>query len=270
LSERQRQAALERARTGAVDVSLDSSMGAFVEAGAVGPQQWLPGDTDPALVDYWRSREQYEKALVPALTVGEGAETKTYYKPPEFESTKQWYEAIGFEGEAPPPPPQFVDVPAGVQKPPELQIPIEWIETGEAAFTPAPNPQFNQSYYNLALTLGYDEDGANYFASSGVDPATYGQTEQVEELPDEQGNSILQELIGTEGLVEVSGVTSLPDAGDAWELAIGGPQIQQTVIPGSTGYAYANRRAGLLKGERGGSTIRIQTALAKMGKVYPI
>jgi len=359
LAERQRQAALNRARTGAVDVSLDSSRGAFVEAGAIGPQQWLPEGTDPGIVDYWRSREDIEQyyAAPSGLTVGEGDEAVTYYKPTGFKTTQEWFDAMGYKEEPAPLPKQFQDVSAGTQPPPQLNIPIGWIETGTGSAFNAPTPitepeqislgpgtttpQFDQNYYDLAISMGYDENGANYFAFYGVDPATYGVTEQagtsiteiiptspvetftgdaqgdimfndpnllytddeiyylpegwmpqgagrsvfipgtgrvpVEELsnylppidpdriydPNAGGNAILASLSDPQGLVGISGVTSLPDEGDAWELAVGGPQIESTVIQGQRGYAYVDRG-------KGGSTRRIEAELATMGRPYPI
>lgn len=87
MSRRQTQASLERQRTGAIDVSVDSSKGAMIEAGVVGPQQYLPESVEQSKVDLWREREREEFASVPSVMTPSG---NVYYKPPDYKTVEEW------------------------------------------------------------------------------------------------------------------------------------------------------------------------------------
>ncbi len=141
MSKRQTEAALERQRTGEIDVSVESPGGAFVEAGVVGPAQYFPENTPKATVEQWRAKEAYEAASLPRVKVGD----QTYYKPPEFETVAEWDEALQ----------ETFDPAKFVPPPSETELPS--IETSP----------MDASVYEWAISSGYGENAATDLATTG-------------------------------------------------------------------------------------------------------
>ncbi|GAF83691.1 unnamed protein product, partial [marine sediment metagenome] len=144
MAKRQEIAARERQRTGEIDVSVESSGGAFVEAGVVGPAQYLPENTPKAVVEQLRAKEAYEAASIPRARV----EGQTYYKPPEFKTVEAWDEALKETFD----PAKFVPPPTE----PERPALTETVPSGV---------NIDQSVYEWAISHDYGVDEATKLAT---------------------------------------------------------------------------------------------------------
>lgn len=239
MSKRQTQASFERQRTGQIDTSVDSSRGAMIEAGVVGPKQWLPSNVDKSAVEAWRAREQEEISEIPIASTPSG---NVYYKPPAYKTEEEWSESL------------MALTPEQLEQSDKREIPVDMNVYGtELALGDSENVTSEFEETGLAGLEGIGESGvigdeteySEYPVQEDVSPEFYDyeldyiapQGEAAGRL--ETPPSIVSSIFNTNSLNKITGVNSLPDEGDIWEVAVGGPRtnsIRPTVIPGQVGY----------------------------------